>query len=184
MYGKDYYETSFNIPYHRRNEHWLQFFDNIARGIIAEYNPQTVLDAGCACGFLVGALRERGVQAYGVDISEYAISQADASIAEYVQVGSVTNLPSRHYDVITFIEVAEHLTADDGARAIKGITKKSDAVLFSSTPFDKEEPTHINVQPFPYWWQLFRQNGFIVNTSKDASFVSGEAVWFERRVDN
>jgi len=183
IYDEKYYAAYCHVGCHR-TELWSRFWGNIADGIIAHYNPQTVLDAGCAWGFLVGALRERGIQAYGVDISEYAMSQADESISEYVQVGSVTDLPDRHYDVITFIEVAEHLTAEDGARAIERITRNTDAVLFSSTPFDDEEPTHINVQPFSYWWRIFRKNGFIVSASKSASFVNREAVWFVRAVDD
>ena len=35
-----------------------------------------VLDIGCAKGFLVQAFRDLGVEAYGIDISAYAISQS------------------------------------------------------------------------------------------------------------
>ena len=55
---------------------WMPFFEMIADKIVELFNPKTVLDAGCACGYLVAALRDRGVGAYGVDISEYAINHA------------------------------------------------------------------------------------------------------------
>ena len=33
-------------------------------------------------------------------------------------------------------------------------------VLFSSTPFDYDEATHLNVQPPDYWAALFARHGF------------------------
>ena len=44
------------------------FFDWIAERITRDINPKTVLDAGCAMGFLVEGLRARGVEAWGVDV--------------------------------------------------------------------------------------------------------------------
>ena len=52
--------------------------------------PATVLDAGCAMGFLVEWLRKYDIAAEGVDISEYAIQKAHESVKPYVRVGSIT----------------------------------------------------------------------------------------------
>jgi 2-polyprenyl-3-methyl-5-hydroxy-6-metoxy-1,4-benzoquinol methylase len=68
-YDATYYRVGCGVPY-ERNEHWLTFFGKIADAIVREINPGSVLDAGCAMGFLVEALRQRGVEAYGVDISD------------------------------------------------------------------------------------------------------------------
>jgi 2-polyprenyl-3-methyl-5-hydroxy-6-metoxy-1,4-benzoquinol methylase len=180
MYDRDYYETGFRIPYRRDVPHWLQFFDQVALGIIGEFNPQTVLDCGCAHGFLVERLRERGVDAWGIDISEYAISQAHPSIAQFVGVMDVTQLPDRRFDVITCIEVLEHLTPGNGWRAVEAMTRNTDVILFSSTSTPDDEPTHENVQPFAYWRQLFAEFGFAPDASRTAAFVSHDAHWFVR----
>ena len=74
-YGAFYYRHDCGVPY-ERNEHWLGFFDRIAEGIVRDLHPTSVLDAGCAMGFLVEGLRKRGVEACGIDISEYAISRS------------------------------------------------------------------------------------------------------------
>ena len=55
---------------------WTPFFEMIAERIVDIFNPKKVLDAGCACGYLVAALRDKGVEAYGIDISDYAIEKA------------------------------------------------------------------------------------------------------------
>ena len=62
------------MPYEEEN--WRQFFGGVADAIVAQLAPKTVLDAGCAKGFLVAALRERGVDASGFDLSEVAIAEA------------------------------------------------------------------------------------------------------------
>ena len=74
FYDAYYFRHGCGRPYQRDPE-WLRFFDEVAEWIVRTIGPRTVLDAGCAMGFLVEALRRRGVEAYGVDISEYAIAR-------------------------------------------------------------------------------------------------------------
>ncbi len=82
IYGEDYYKYRFGpIPY-ERNSHWLDFFSGIAEKLVHSLRPKTVFDAGCGWGFLVEAFRERGVKAYGCDVSEYAISQIPTDIRD------------------------------------------------------------------------------------------------------
>ena len=71
------------------NPHWVEFAARVADWIIEAYAPETVLDAGCGFGLLVGALRERGVQAFGIDAAPHAISQIPAWLAPYCRLGSI-----------------------------------------------------------------------------------------------
>lgn len=48
-----------------------------------------IVEIGCAYGYTVQRLRELGVLAFGRDISPFAISQADPSIAPYLEVGDI-----------------------------------------------------------------------------------------------
>lgn len=78
IYGERYYEnyrSGSGLPYSRIPA-WLNFFGSVADHVVKDIGPRTVLDVGCAKGFLVEALRDRGVDAYGLDVSEYAIGQA------------------------------------------------------------------------------------------------------------
>jgi 2-polyprenyl-3-methyl-5-hydroxy-6-metoxy-1,4-benzoquinol methylase len=85
-----------------------------------------------------------------------------------------------HYDLNVAIEVLEHLTAEDGKKAIQNLCKLSNRVLFSSTPDDHEEPTHQNVQPLKYWIKLFEDNGFVQDKSYDTSWLTAWAMLFCR----
>ncbi len=170
-----YFAHGCGRPY-RRDPEWLAFFGSIADRIVVEINPRTALDAGCAMGFLVEALRERGVEAYGVDISEYAISQVHPNIREYCWVGSVTDPLPQQYDLIVCIEVLEHLEPAQAEAAIANLCQYTEDILFSSSPTDHKEATHLNVRPIEYWVGLFARHGFFRDLDFDATFITPWAV--------
>jgi 2-polyprenyl-3-methyl-5-hydroxy-6-metoxy-1,4-benzoquinol methylase len=182
QYDREYYHRYGEIdePYVHDNPQWRRFFVRVADAIIAKLDPQTVLDAGCGIGLLVAALRERGVEAWGVDISEYAIAHAPDNVRPYCKVGSITEELDRRYDLIACIEVAEHLPEELADLAIANLTAHTDCVLFSSTPDHVEDPTHLNVKPAEYWLELFRRHDFVRDPTVDAGFVSEHAVCFQR----
>ncbi|MCB2134196.1 MAG: hypothetical protein KDD96_19040, partial [Rhodobacteraceae bacterium] len=55
-----------------RHEPWLSFFDKVAERIVRRYEPRNAIDVGCAFGLLVEALCDRGVEAFGLDVSTHA----------------------------------------------------------------------------------------------------------------
>lgn len=64
-------------------------FDDEADRLVAIPGVRRVLDVGCAKGFLVAALRARGVDAWGIDISPYAIANAPATVRPWLAVSTV-----------------------------------------------------------------------------------------------
>ena len=84
-----YYRNCCGQPY-ERIETWLAFFGTIADRIVRDINPKRVLDAGCAIGMLVEVLRERGVDARGIDVSSYAIQSAPEALRPYLREGSIS----------------------------------------------------------------------------------------------
>lgn len=177
-----YYQHGCGEPY-VRNDTWLNMFGGIARRIKTEINPRSVLDAGCAMGFLVECLRNEGVEAFGIDISNYAIEHAHESIQPYVRVASVSEPFNRRYDLIVTIEVLEHMERSEAEKAVENLCKFTDDILFSSTPFDYREATHYNVQMPEYWAEQFARHGFYRDVDFDASFITPWAFRFRRRND-
>jgi SAM-dependent methyltransferase len=181
-YGATYYSNYWGDggPY-ERNERWLKFFGGIADGIVRDFHPTSVLDAGCAMGFLVEELRNRGVDASGTDISEYAISQAHESVAAHCRVASLTKPLGERYDLITCIEVLEHLPPAETDLAIANLCGATDRLLLSSTPGDYGEPTHLNVQPPEAWSAKLAQHGFMRDLERDLSYLSPWAALYTRQ---
>jgi SAM-dependent methyltransferase len=179
-YGSFYYRHDCGVPY-ERNEFWLEFFGRIAEGIVRNLQPSSVLDAGCAMGFLVEALEERGVEAWGIDVSEFAISKVHESVAERCSVASLTEPLERRFDLIVCIEVLEHLPAADADRAIANLCASTDRLLLSSTPTDFGEATHLNVQPPEAWSAALAREGLLREVDRDFSFITPWAALYTRR---
>ena len=183
FYDEDYYKTGCDkagVPYNRGEKVWVDFFASVAGNLVKTLQPGTVLDVGCALGMLVEALRERGVDARGIDISSWAIEQVPAALKPFCNVGSVTEDLDGRYDLITCIEVMEHLPPSLADACIANLCRHAEMVLFSSTPDDFEEPTHLNVEPGSYWAQLFLRHGFVRDFGYDATFLARQAVLFRR----
>jgi SAM-dependent methyltransferase len=168
-------------PYTSEEPHWRTFFGGVADSLVAIFQPSTTYDAGCAIGLLVRALLERGVDAHGGDISAFAVSGAPEGLRERLEVRDLTKPFDRRYDLITCIEVLEHMSPADAQVAIANLCAATDTILLSSTPEDFKEPTHINVRTPAAWAQDFAARGFFRRTDIDASFLSPWAVVFSRQ---
>ncbi len=182
MYGASYFASYWGGggPY-ERNERWLDFFGRVADGIVRDLHPTTVLDAGCALGLLVEELVKRGVDARGIDISEFAIEAVHESVRERCRVASLSEPIEGRYDLIVCIEVLEHLPAEDCDRAIASLCAASDRLLISTTPQDYGEPTHLNVQPPEAWSAALAREGFFRDLERDFSYLSPWAALYTRR---
>ena len=181
FYDEDYYGTSYDqggVPYQRDEKVWVDLMETVAASIVKTLRPVTALDVGCAIGMLVEALRDRGVDARGFDVSSWAVGQVPAHLQPYCWVGSVTEEIEGDFDLITCIEVLEHLPPSLAADAVGNLCRHGRVVLFSSTPDDFAEPTHLNVEPSGYWADLFLRHGYVRDLDFDASFLAPHAMLF------
>ncbi|MHB8717875.1 MAG: rhamnosyltransferase WsaF family glycosyltransferase [Candidatus Dormibacteria bacterium] len=180
-YDAEYYHSHCgSVPYTADSEHWQAFYGSLADKIVLSLQPARVFDAGCALGFLVAAFWDRNVEAFGRDVSEFAISQARPDIRKYCSVGSITDPIDGPYDLVTCIEVLEHIPEEEALDALKNLVTATDRILFSSTPSDLDEPTHVNVRPIAYWLNKFAEAGFAPVVGHDASYVAPHAILFQR----
>lgn len=132
----------------------------------------TILDFGCARGYTVRAFREMGYDAWGYDISKWAIDNADETVREYLTHNLFDQVPMvRHrFDWIIAKDVLEHVqglsfTVD----AIKDRVRKG---VFAVVPlahgkhYDvpeyEEDVTHVHRRSLQWWVSLFQQTGWSV----------------------
>jgi SAM-dependent methyltransferase len=141
------------------------------------FQPRRVLDVGCAGGELVSVWRRHGVEASGVDISDYAIDHPrDAKIARHLHVADVEceRLPfdDDSFDGVTALEVLEHLREPSFLLSEISRVVSYDGFVFVTTPtlpFEtrlwstlgiQSNPQHINVHSKRFWVQFFGEHGF------------------------
>lgn len=128
-------------------------------------NPKTVLDVGCGKGSLVLWLRRLGTEAYGADISDYALKNAHMLIKKYLSAADVLNLPfeSNHFELITTFDVLEHIPEEDLPQAIKECQRVAKRwvlhKIYGTTCFEQrfpvKDPTHVTIKPHRWWRELF-----------------------------
>lgn len=87
------------------------FARSVASGLAAAFpGARRSLDVGCAGGYLVAALAERGFDAYGVDMSRYAVTHGVAGIENRLLEGDLSALDGLEpFELITMMDVIEHL---------------------------------------------------------------------------
>jgi len=141
---------------------WTDGFLGSAREIAQRYSPLgTFLELGCAKGFLVQAMRMIGVEAYGVDVSEYALSHSHPDIRQFLHRHSAADLsafPDNYFDLVWSWDFMEHLDEDEIISCLKESLRVSRRrVVHNLTAFDREygsiaeafpdepqDPTHVS----------------------------------------
>jgi ubiquinone/menaquinone biosynthesis C-methylase UbiE len=142
----------------------------ITRALVEILKPKRVLDIGCARGFHVYFFRKFGVEAYGVDISRYAIERAPKSVKRYLFVTDCEheNLPfsDGYFDLVTMFEVIEHLSNYDHALNEVNRVLSDGGKLFITTPLPPrgKDPTHVHVYDRSTWLSIFYKHGFSETT--------------------
>lgn len=150
----------------------MNFFTEIAAKIVNCIGPASLLHFGCAHGLLVENLRDRGVDAYGLAISENPAVQ----VLPFLQKGALLDPLPRRYDLIVCLDVFEKLSPVEADQVVQNFAQATDDILFSSNPTDFIDPSHRNVQAPPYWAALFARHGFQHDLEFDASFINGWAM--------
>jgi SAM-dependent methyltransferase len=166
IYNEDYYESE-KLQY--TQERFTPFFQEIGK-LFHEKGFRRTLDVGCAKGFSVKAFRDLGLNAFGVDTSNYAICAAPKEISAFVfefdfgQDGSAGRFIEKtdvdSFDLITLFEVVEHIADDTLHVIIANLVDLliDDGVFLVTTPFKRhrnEHPSHINVKSKEEWIEFF-----------------------------
>lgn len=129
----------------------------------------SLLDFGCARGYVVRAFRQLGYNAWGYDISRWALENADPEAREYLIVNDST-LFANGFDWVIAKDVLEHIdkisTTIDELKCIasKGIFAVV-PLAYGDTydvPEYEMDMTHIHRQPLQWWVGLFHQAGWSV----------------------
>ena len=106
-----------------------------------------VLDVGCAKGFLVKDLMKvcPGLEAFGLDISEYAVMNCEPEVIGRLHVGTAEKLPfpDHSFDAVIAINVLHNLPQDLCIKAIEEVERISPGRAYIQvdsyrTPEEKE----------------------------------------------
>jgi len=97
-----------------------------------------VLEIGCAYGFWLKYLADRGYQAEGVEISTEAADYARSKLGLNVHHGTLqtANLPAHSYDAIFMLDLLEHLPHPENELAEVRQLLKPGGILYVQCPYE------------------------------------------------
>jgi len=148
------------------------------------FQPKSCLDLGCAKGYYVKAFRDRGVNAWGVDFSKYAIENAPEEISRYLFCMDAlkfcedrpfrVGMPSKKvkFSLIFMQDLLEHLPIINGGKLIEKMIGVGENVFtcFAALPeiddprreqFEEEwqnAPEHVNMVAWNVWEEIFKDS--------------------------
>lgn len=175
-FNEDYFENGEELGisgysnYHWMPERTIPFCHTIAQYLNIG-REQAILDYGCAKGFMVKAFRMLGYQAFGTDISEYALENADPEIKEFVYKINPEGLVYS-YDWVISKDVLEHVPYNRIDSVIKLISRLSPNVFMVvplgrdgkyNVPEYEEDVTHHIREPASWWINKFDEHGYDIH---------------------
>lgn len=124
------------------------------------FAPASVLDLGCGTGRSLDYFLERGIDAWGIEGSELAISKAAhperirrADLNQVVDLG-------RKFDLVWSYEVVEHIHPDYVENLLRTFSIHADRVVLSAARPGQGGQGHFNEQPPEYWIEKFAGHGY------------------------
>jgi ubiquinone/menaquinone biosynthesis C-methylase UbiE len=127
-YGEMYFDGPREYGYggYHYDGRWIP----VARDIVAHFGLKAgmrVLDIGCAKGFLVKDLMQvcPGLEAFGLDVSEYALRRCPPEAAGRLCCGNCVDLPfpGRSFDAVLSINTVHNLDRPEVIRALREIMR-------------------------------------------------------------
>ena len=128
QYGELYFDGPRTYGYggYRYDGRWIPVAEDIVKHFNLKPGDQ-VLDVGCAKGFLVKDLMKvcPGIEAFGLDISEYALRHCEPEVVGRLQLGSADKLPfpDKSFDAVLAINTIHNLERADAIRAVREIER-------------------------------------------------------------
>ena len=175
QYGEMYFDGPRDYGYggYRYDGRWLP----VARDIIAHFELKPgmrVLDVGCAKGFLVKDLMLAcpGLEAFGLDISLYALMHAEKEIIGRLHLGTAEKLPfpDNSFDCVLCLNTVHNFPRPRAIKVMQEIQRTSGGRAFVQvdsyhTPEQKEifESWVLTADFYDYpqgWVELFREAGY------------------------
>lgn len=185
--GQKQYMGPGDVPenYHGPSLAW-EGFQFVADAIAALLPGKSLLDIGCGGGDLASRFLQHGYDAYGIDISNYAVEHCVEAMRGRLGVADITTTPAipYTYDLVMATDLLEHIYEEDLSRTFDWMMQLSNRWLFfcvatagspdkgefvlekgATVPIEHETTAvsgHVNVRHWMYWIKFYENKGLKV----------------------
>jgi ubiquinone/menaquinone biosynthesis C-methylase UbiE len=111
-FDKHFYDFIYGTIHHH------DYADNRANELIRMYGKVRFLELGAGCGILVKALQDKGCESYGIEISDYAVSER---CTDHLIKGDARKIPfpDNSFDVVHSWAMFGYNSEEDTEKIIK-----------------------------------------------------------------
>ncbi|MBL7150967.1 class I SAM-dependent methyltransferase, partial [Candidatus Microgenomates bacterium] len=124
----------------------------------------------CGLGLMVYYLRLLGIEAYGVEISKYALGNAFSKAKKYLSSGDINKLPfeSNSFDLVTTFDVLEHIETESLKKAVLECNRVAKNHVLHKIftiknwwmkRFHGSDLSHVSVYGKEWWRSFFQKLG-------------------------
>ena len=127
-YGQEYFDGPREVGYggYRYDGRWIPVAEDMVRYFGLKAGDR-VLDVGCAKGFLVKDLMKvcPGLEAFGLDISEYALMHCEPEVVGRLHLGSADKLPfpDNSFSAVISLNTIHNFNRADAIRAVREVQR-------------------------------------------------------------
>ena len=140
--------------------------DRLALWIKTELDPLTVLDIGCGPGIYVDSLRDRKINAVGIDIDERVHTK------KHLKYQSLFDITNETADTVICMEVAEHINIENEDLVVKKVVSTVDKTLiWTAAAVGQGGIGHINCKDKQEWADKITTAGLVRNHTKEAELI-------------
>lgn len=166
---QDFEESDFE-----RRSMFADNFVRLAAALVNAFKPQSHLDLGAGSGLLVDAMSKLAIATHGVELSENAWNACPKDVQQLITFGVGVDgwEASQQADLVTCVEVLEHVPESEADKAVAAICGRSTRwVYFSAAAPGQPGKGHVNCKPKKYWRAKFEANGFRFAEAETATLV-------------
>jgi len=172
LYDEDYYERGLESGKScYQNYRWIPELTIPLAMRISDLlgigREKSILDFGCAKGYLVKAFRLLGRDAWGVDASKYAIENVDSKVKKFCMYPNF--IWNRNFDFCVAKDVFEHIPKKELEQILKEKNKQINKLLAIiplgenynyRAPANNYDITHIICESEVWWMEFFKSCGW------------------------
>lgn len=165
-------------PFRRRDlkdrGKYRENYRTLAAALVEVLEFRDHLDVGCGQGLLLEPLvTVHGKDSYGVEGSNDAFEFMIPEVKPRVRNARVDELRvDRRYDLVSCIEVLEHVPEADSDRAVAFLTESAKRFVYLSAAIPGQAGIgHINCQPSLFWILAFDRHGFALDLARSGALL-------------
>jgi hypothetical protein len=169
------------IPFRRRHfttrEAYRENYRQLAAALVSTLEFRTHLDLGCAQGLLLEPLVvDHGRDSRGVELGREVEPLLPPVLRDRVTFADVTTIEPPAVDLVTCIEVAEHIPHERSASLVDVIARASQRWVYFTAAIPRQPGHgHINLQPNFFWIDLFDRRGFDLHVDRTRALIAAIA---------